>query len=46
MDNCIYPPTTIDFLQLLSFICDVLQIEGGFFVLVKINELIDDFKIY
>ncbi|MGB5947095.1 hypothetical protein [Paenisporosarcina sp.] len=44
MDNWIYPPATIDFLKLLSFICDILQIEGSFFM-VKIVELLDDFQL-
>ena len=44
MDDLIYPPATIDFLKLLSFICDILQIEGGFFM-VKILELLDDYQL-
>jgi hypothetical protein len=44
IDDLIYPPATIDFLKLLSFICDVLQIEGGFFM-VKIVEVLDDLQL-
>ena len=40
----IYPPATIDFLKILSFICDILQIEGSFFM-VKIVEVLDDLQL-
>ena len=44
MDRWIYPPATIDFYKILSFICVVLQIEGSFFM-VKIVELLDDLQL-
>jgi hypothetical protein len=40
----IYPEATIYFLKLLSFICDILQIEGSFFM-VKIIGLMDDLQL-